>query len=141
MLNKITRNAFILLAFGFAFSTSDISAQSSNDEPSTGGSSNKSGKTRSYKKARVLMSSTAKQVQKVVEALERQKIVKAPDPLNKGQFIEKEEDDPDFIEARRLLTELLNRQDELKSYDRSVMWNYWGYIYFSDVDYDNAQIL
>ena len=138
MLNKITRNAFILLAFGFAFSTSDLSAQSSNDEPSTGGSSNKTGKTRSYKQARVLMPSTAKQVQKVAEALERQKIVKAPDPLNKGQFIEKEEDDPDFIEARRLLTELLNRQDELKSYDRSVMWNYWGYIYFSDEDYDNA---
>ena len=33
---------------------------------------------------------------------------------------------------------MLNRQDELKSYDRSVMWNYWGYIYFSDEDYDNA---
>ena len=26
----------------------------------------------------------------------------------------------------------------MKSYDRSVMWNYWGYIYFSDEDYDQA---
>jgi len=138
MLNNISRNAFIVLALGFAFSSSDLSAQSNRDEPSVGGSSQKSGKTRSYKKARVLMSSTAKQIVKVVEALERQKIVQAPDPLNKGQFIEKEEDDPDFIEARRILTELSNRKDDLKSYDRSVMWNYWGYIYFSDEDYDNA---
>jgi hypothetical protein len=32
----------------------------------------------------------------VVEALERQKVVKVPDPENKGKFIEKEEDDPDM---------------------------------------------
>ena len=75
---------------------------------------------------------------KVVEALERQKTVRVPDPDNEGQFIEKEEDDPDWVEARRILTELLNIRDELKSYDRSVMWNYWGYIYFSDEDYDQA---
>jgi tetratricopeptide (TPR) repeat protein len=75
---------------------------------------------------------------KVVEALERQKTVRVPDPDNKGQFIEKEEDDPDWVEARRILTELLNIRAELKSYDRSVMWNYWGYIYFSDEDYDQA---
>jgi tetratricopeptide (TPR) repeat protein len=61
-----------------------------------------------------------------------------PDPDNKGKFIEKEEDDPDWAEARRILTELLNQRAELKSYDRSVMWNYWGYIYFSDEDYDQA---
>ena len=132
MLKLLSRNAFIVLAVSFSFSSIDLSAQNAKSD---GG---KSGKNRSYKKARVLMSSTAKQVQKVVEALERQKTIKVPDPLNEGQFIEKDEDDPDFIEARRLLTELLNRQDELKSYDRSVMWNYWGYIYFSDEDYDNA---
>ena len=132
MFKLLSRNAFIVLAVSFSFSSIDLSAQNAKSD---GG---KSGKTRSYKKARVLMSSTAKQVQKVVEALERQKTIKVPDPLNEGQFIEKDEDDPDFIEARRLLTELLNRQDELKSYDRSVMWNYWGYIYFSDEDYDNA---
>jgi len=110
MFRKISRNIFFLLALGFSLGSIDLSAQ-------------KAGKN-TYKKARVLTSSTAKQVVKVVEALERQKIIKVPDPLNEGQFIEKEEDDPDFIEARRILTELLNKQDELKSYDRSVMWNY-----------------
>ena len=101
-------------------------------------SSNKAEKKQTYKKARVLTSKTAKKVVKVVEALERQKTVRVPDPDNKGKFIEKEEDDPDWAEARRILTELLNQRAELKSYDRSVMWNYWGYIYFSDEDYDQA---
>ena len=99
----------------------------------------KAGKSsRSYKKARVLQSSTAKKVVKVVEALERQKTIKVPDPENEGKFIEKEEDDPDWAEARSILTELLNNRAEMKSYDRSVMWNYWGYLYFSDEDYDQA---
>ena len=86
----------------------------------------------------MLQSSTAKQVVKVVEALERQKIVKVPDPDNKGKFIEKEEDDPDWITAKLILTELLNNRAEMKSYDRSVMWNYWGYLYFNEEDYDQA---
>ncbi len=99
----------------------------------------KAGKSnRSYKKARVLQSSTAKKIVKVVEALERQKTIRIPDPENEGEFIEKEEDDPDWAEAKLILTELLNNRSELKSYDRSVMWNYWGYIYFSDEDYDQA---
>ena len=99
----------------------------------------KAGKSsRSYKKARVLQSSTAKKVVKVVEALERQKTVRVPDPENEGMFIEKEEDDPDWATARSILTELLNNRAEMKSYDRSVMWNYWGYIYFSEEDYDQA---
>jgi len=138
MLNKISRNTFLILALGFAFTSTNLSAQSNSDKPSVGGSSKKTGKTRTYKKARVLMPSTAKKIVKIVEALERQKTITAPDPLNKGKFIEKEEDDPDFAEAKRLLTELQNRGDELKSYDRSIMWNYWGYIYFSAEDYDNA---
>ena len=41
-----------------------------------------------------------KKIVKIVEALERQKTVRVPDPLNEGQFIEKEEDDPDFVEAK-----------------------------------------
>ena len=52
--------------------------------------------------------------------------------------MKKKEDDPDWNEAKRILTELLNDQANLKSYDRSVMWNYWGYIYFSEEDYDQA---
>ena len=134
----IARNTFVLLALGFTLSVTDLSAQSRADEPSVGGSSQKTGKTRSYKKARVLQPSTAKKIVKIVEALERQKTVRVPDPLNEGQFIEKEEDDPDFVEAKSILTELLNRKDEMRSYDRSVMWNYWGYIYFSAEDYDRA---
>ena len=125
MNNKTLRNIFALLALSFTFSAGELSAQE---------------KKNTYKKARVLMSSTAKQVVKVVEALERQKIIQVPDPLNKGQFIKKEEDDPDFFEAKRILTELQSRQGELKSYDRSVMWNYWGYIYFMDEDYDRAMV-
>ena len=138
MFNKISRNTFLILALGFAFTSTNLSAQSNSDKPSVGGSSKKTGKTRTYKKARVLMPSTAKKIVKIVEALERQKTIVVPDPLNEGNFIEKEEDDPDFAEAKRLLTELQNRGDELKSYDRSIMWNYWGYIYFSAEDYDNA---
>jgi len=133
MFNKIYRNTFLILALSFAFTSTDLPAQSSSDQKS-----NKTGKTRTYKKARVLMPSTAKKIVKIVEALERQKTIKVPDPLNEGKFIDKEEDDPDFAEAKLLLTELLNRGDELKSYDRSIMWNYWGYIYFSAEDYDNA---
>ena len=96
----IARNTFVLLALGFTLSVTDLSAQSRADEPSVGGSSQKTGKTRSYKKARVLQPSTAKKIVKIVEALERQKTVRVPDPLNEGQFIEKEEDDPDFVEAK-----------------------------------------
>ena len=133
MFNKISRNTFLILALSFVFTSTDLPAQSSSDQKS-----NKTGKSRTYKKARVLMPSTAKKIVKIVEALERQKTIKVPDPLNEGKFIDKEEDDPDFAEAKLILTELLNRGDELKSYDRSIMWNYWGYIYFSAEDYDNA---
>ncbi|MDG0966381.1 MAG: tetratricopeptide repeat protein [SAR86 cluster bacterium] len=138
MLNTSLRSIFFILVLGFSLSATNTFAQSNRDEPSVGGNSSKAGKTRTYKKARVLQNSTAKKIVKVVEALERQKIVKVPDPENKGKFIEKEEDDPDWAEAKRILTELLNNRAELKSYDRSVMWNYWGYLYFSDEDYDQA---
>ena len=139
MLQRTVHSIFFLLVFiGFNLGSLDLSAQSNRDEPSYGGSSKKSGKTRTYKKARVLMPSTAKKIVKIAEALERQKVIKVPDPDNKGQFIEKEEDDPDWVLARKILTELLNERAEIKSYDRSVMWNYWGYIYFSDENYDKA---
>ena len=77
-----------------------------------------------YRKARVLQTSTAKKITKVVEALER---------VN-----EEGKEDPDWVTVRAILNELLANKDELKSYDRSVMWNYWGYVYFSDEDYDRA---
>jgi tetratricopeptide (TPR) repeat protein len=81
-------------------------------------------KKQTYRKARVLQSSTAKKIQKVVEALER--------------VDDEGKEDPDTLGAKAILTELLNNKDSLKSYDRSVMWNYWGYIYFSEENYDRA---
>ncbi len=130
MKNHLRHIISLSIVLAFCFGSIDSFAQSN--------SNNKAEKKQTYKKARVLTSKTAKKIMKVVEALERQKTVRAPDPDNKGQFIEKEEDDPDWTEARRILTELLNNRAELKSYDRSVMWNYWGYIYFSNEDYDQA---
>jgi len=88
MFKIIIRNIFVLSALSFALTMPDLSAQNNAD-------SQKTGKSRTYKKARVLQTSTAKKVVKIVEALERQKIVKVPDPEIKGQFIEKEEEDPD----------------------------------------------
>ena len=106
MFKTISRNIFVLCALSFTLSTINLSAK---PKPMShlGSSSQKTGKTRTYKKARVLQSSTAKKVVKIVEALERQKIVKVPDPENKGQFIEKEEDDPDWVTAKSILTELI----------------------------------
>ena len=130
MIKKTMRSILFIISITFSFGAMELSAQDSNLTPK---------KTKSkYKKARVLQTSTAKKVVKIVEALERQKTIKVPDPENEGKFIEKEEDDPDYAKARELLTELLNNRSEMKSYDRSVMWNYWGYIYFSDEDYDQA---
>ena len=51
---------------------------------------------------------------------------------------DKGEPAPDMETVIEILTELRNDQDNLKSYDRSVMWNAWGYIYFSDGNYDQA---
>tara|TARA_X000001036_G_scaffold185259_1_gene174834 strand:- start:179 stop:1687 length:1509 start_codon:yes stop_codon:yes gene_type:complete len=128
--------SFSFLALNFSLSI-DLVAQQEIDRSDK--RQQKAGKSsRTYKKARVLQNSTAKKVVKIVEALERQKTVRVPDPENEGKFIEKEEDDPDWAEARSILTELLNNRAEMKSYDRSVMWNYWGYLYFSDEDYDQA---
>ena len=77
-----------------------------------------------YKKARVLSSKAAKIITKVVEALER--------------VDDEGKEDPDFVEAKRLLTNMELNKDTFKSYDRSVMYNYWGYLHFNDEDYDKA---
>ena len=71
-----------------------------------------------YKKARALQTSTAKKIVKVVEALER--------------VDEEGKEDPDYETVKEILNELLQKQENLRSYDRSVMWNYWGYIYFTE---------
>jgi len=103
-----------LLAFAFSYPTTQIEAQSS-DKPKT---------QTKYKKARALQSKTAKKMAKVYEALE---IVD-----------EKGEPAPDMETVIEILTELRNDQENLKSYDRSVMWNSWGYVYFSDGKYKQS---
>ena len=86
--------------------------------------SNSSRKEVVYKKARALQTSTAKKIVKVVEALER--------------VDENGKEDPDFETVKEILNELLQKKDNLRSYDRSVMWNYWGYVYFSEERFSDA---
>src|SRR5210317_491563 len=104
---------FALLALTFSYPTTYIEAQTS-DKP----------KKTQYKKARALQSKTAKKMAKVYEALE--------------VVDDKGEPAPDMETVIEILTELRNNQSELKSYDRSVMWNSWGYVYFSDGKYIQA---
>ena len=77
-----------------------------------------------YKKARALQAGTAKKMAKVYEALE--------------VVDDKGEPDPDMETVLSILTELRRDMANLKSYDRSVMWNAWAFVYFSDGKYDQA---
>ena len=77
-----------------------------------------------YKKARALQASTAKKMAKVYEALE--------------VVDDKGDPDPDMETVLSILNELRRDMANLKSYDRSVMWNAWAFVYFSDGKYDQA---
>jgi len=77
-----------------------------------------------YKKARALQAGTAKKMAKVYEALE--------------VVDEKGEPDPDMETVLSILNELRRDMANLKSYDRSVMWNAWAFVYFSDGKYEQA---
>jgi len=77
-----------------------------------------------YKKARALQTKTAKKMAKVYEALE--------------VVDDKGEPAPDMETVLEILNELRNDQANLKSYDRSVMWNSWGYVYFTEGKYTQA---
>ena len=77
-----------------------------------------------YKKARALQAGTAKKMAKVYEALE--------------VVDEKGEPDPDMETVLSILNELRRDMSNLKSYDRSVMWNAWAFVYFSDGKYEQA---
>ena len=105
---------FALLAFSFSYTSNYVEAQSA-DKPK---------KQIKYKKARALQSSTAKKMAKVYEALE--------------VVDDKGEPAPDMETVVEIITELRNDQESLKSYDRSVMWNSWGYVYFVEGKYDQA---
>ena len=118
-MNKFLRKSkiiyvFALLAFTFSYPTTFVEAQS-NDRAKT---------QTKYKKARALQTSTAKKMAKVYEALE--------------EVDDKGEPAPDMETVIEILTELRNNQADLKSYDRSVMWNSLGYVYFQDGEYDKA---
>mgnify|MGYP001478396467 FL=1 len=106
---------FSILAISFSFSSLHIGAQE--DEALKK-------QPVKYKKARALQASTAKKMAKVYEALE--------------VVDDKGEPAPDMETVTRILTELRNDKDELKSYDRSVMWNAWAYVYFSSEKYAQA---
>ena len=75
-------------------------------------SNNQSSKKITYKKARALQASTAKQMALVYKAYER--------------LDDEGKEDPDYETVRRVLTELRADIDNLKSYDRSVVWYQWG---------------
>ena len=115
MKKQISFYIFSLLAIGFSFTSLEINSQE--DEALKK-------QPVKYKKARALQASTAKKMAKVYEALE--------------VVDEKGEPAPDMETVTRILTELRNEKDELKSYDRSVMWNAWAYVYFSSEKYAQA---
>ncbi len=122
------------LLVAFIFMPIDAYAQSNE--------SSKPKKQTTYKKARVLQTSTAKKIAKVTEALERVKIVEIKDTKKDsetfGQMIPTEEPDPDWNTVYKILREMINKSQDMKSYDRSIMWNYWGYTKYSEEDYKGA---
>lgn len=106
LINNSFLYLFLLLALSLMYTPSMLLAQSADDQPK---------KQVKYKKARALSTKTAKKMAKVYESLER--------------VDEKGEPDPDMETVVEILTDLRNQKDSLKSYDRSVMWNAWAYIY------------
>ena len=104
---------FSILAILFVVTPITIEAQSQSNK-----------KPIKYKKSRVLQSKTAKVMAEVYEALE--------------VVDEKGEPAPDMEVVLRNLNQLLENKDNLKSYDRSVMWNAWAFVYFSDGNYPKA---
>ena len=98
----------------FAFSSLNLEAQSQSETK----------KPIKYKKARALQTSTAKKMAKVYEALEE--VDEAGEPK------------PDMETVLGVLTDLRKNIDGLKSYDRSVMWNAWAYVYMTDGKYPQA---
>ena len=104
---------FFSLAFFFTFIPIKIEAQSADNKQPV-----------KYKKARALQSSTAKKMAKVYEALE--------------EVDEKGEPAPNMETVLSILNDLRDNKDDLKSYDRSVMWTAWAYVYFSEGQYSQA---
>ena len=104
---------FFSLAFFLTFTPITIEAQSADNKQPV-----------KYKKARALQSSTAKKMAKVYEALE--------------EVDEKGEPAPNMETVLSILNDLRDNRDDLKSYDRSVMWDALAYVYFSEGQYSQA---
>jgi esterase/lipase len=94
---------FAVLTFSFIYTSNFVEAQSSES---------KTKKPIKYKKSRALSPKVSKKMIKVYDALE--------------VVDEKGDPAPDMETVIEILTELKNDAENLKSYDRSVMWNSWG---------------
>ena len=106
---------FAVLAFSFMYFPSYVNAQTVDDKPK---------KEIKYRKARSLSSKVAKKMAKVYEALE---LVDEQGELS-----------PDMETVNKILTDLLNQKDDIKSYDRSIMWNALAYVYSTEEKYLEA---
>ena len=119
MINSNKRNnflyLFVVLAFSFMYLPSYVNAQTVDDKPK---------KEIKYRKARSLSSKVAKKMAKVYEALEA---------VN-----EQGEPSPDMETVNEILSDLLNQKDDIKSYDRSIMWNALAYVYTTEEKYLEA---
>ena len=130
MINTIKKLTLIrvstALVLAFAFMPIETIAQSNE--------ASKSKKQVTYKKARVLQTKTAKKIAKVTEALEIVKIVQVKDTNKEsetyGQMIDAEEPNPDMVTVKKILDEMISQEADMKSYDRSVMYNFGGYYYY-----------
>ncbi|MDB9997158.1 hypothetical protein OAE05_02265 [Gammaproteobacteria bacterium] len=138
MINTIKKLTLIrvstALVLAFAFMPIETIAQSNE--------ASKSKKQVTYKKARVLQTKTAKKIAKVTEALEIVKIVQVKDTNKEsetyGQMIDAEEPNPDMVTVKKILDEMISQEADMKSYDRSVMYNFVGYYYYDKGDYPKA---
>ena len=119
MINSNKRNNFLylfaVLAFSFMYLPTYVNAQTIDDKPK---------KEIKYRKARSLSSKVAKKMAKVYEALE---VVDEQGELS-----------PDMETVNEILSDLLNQKDDIKSYDRSVMWNALAYVYSTEEKYLEA---
>lgn len=77
-----------------------------------------------YKKSRKLQKATSKKIAKFYDAIGAKDSRGLASP-NIGQAIE-------------ILKDIEKSKDSLKSYDRSILWNSWAYIYFVEKNWESA---
>ena len=77
-----------------------------------------------YKKSRKLEDLTSKKIAKYYDAI----MAKDAKGLTS----------PNISLAREVLNDIEKSKDSLKSYDRSILWSSWAYIYFVEKNYESA---